>query len=422
MLNKIFLDTETTGLDKYFDEILTLSIVDEYGNVLFDEMFKPERNTEWPDAMAIHKITPDMVKDCKGIREYIDIINAITNDATEVVGYNVSFDLGFLKEAGVTFDNAKYMVDPMKDFANAIGSERWKKLTFAADYIGYEWEGTAHGSLADTLATKELFQWLADRNELTILDFKTQEKVGPTPLIEFILANANYKRLSHFAGPSNSTSEMKEYFNSVVSPLSEADFEVMWKKGDKDKSSFRSLKDYINFYIGLQKEYQELFGFLKNWQCPTNSTIDNEFEKIHSWEEKYSEFSHIYVTFYRFGDQWWEETRELWDYPNVVDKYISAKESEFFDYAHFFIRGCGVKNFEQEGTKNHILKDIQSGNKKNKKIWYGVSIDQHIGGGNYYSVSPSNISQDDLIQKWSIEERMKRTSESNDNPTQGRRR
>ena len=34
------------------------------------------------------------------------------------------------------------------------------KLTDAANHIGYEWTGRAHGSLADALATLAVQEWL----------------------------------------------------------------------------------------------------------------------------------------------------------------------------------------------------------------------------------------------------------------------
>ena len=41
----ICLDCETTGIDPEKDEILSLSIMNQDGEVLFDEMIKPLRKT-----------------------------------------------------------------------------------------------------------------------------------------------------------------------------------------------------------------------------------------------------------------------------------------------------------------------------------------------------------------------------------------
>lgn len=48
--------------------------------------------------------------------------------------------------------------DAMKEFTWFMG--RRYKLVDAADHIGYEWTGRAHGSLADALATLAVQRWL----------------------------------------------------------------------------------------------------------------------------------------------------------------------------------------------------------------------------------------------------------------------
>ena len=48
--------------------------------------------------------------------------------------------------------------DYLKEFTWFMG--RRYKLVDAADHIGYEWTGRAHGSLADALATLAVQRWL----------------------------------------------------------------------------------------------------------------------------------------------------------------------------------------------------------------------------------------------------------------------
>lgn len=176
--NLICLDCETTGLDPTKEngipraEILTLSIIDGYGNVLFDQMFKPEYITEWSGAEAVNGISPQMVSEAPAIKEYLSEIQNIFDAKTEILGYNVVFDVRFLKEAGITIDNVdERIVHPtMQDFALVYGDYnptyddyKWQKLTTAAAYIDYEWTGKAHGSLADAQATLALAEWLYDK-------------------------------------------------------------------------------------------------------------------------------------------------------------------------------------------------------------------------------------------------------------------
>lgn len=78
--------------------------------------------------------------------------------ADEVIGYNVGFDLGFLSAVGVRPREDARITDTMNLFTWFMG--RRYKLVDAADHIGYEWTGRAHGSLADALATLAVQRWL----------------------------------------------------------------------------------------------------------------------------------------------------------------------------------------------------------------------------------------------------------------------
>lgn len=78
--------------------------------------------------------------------------------ADEIIGYNVGFDLGFLSAVGVRPREDAIITDTMNLFTWFMG--RRYKLVDAADHIGYEWTGRAHGSLADALATLAVQRWL----------------------------------------------------------------------------------------------------------------------------------------------------------------------------------------------------------------------------------------------------------------------
>lgn len=55
-------DIETTGLSIEWDELLQISILDAAdGSVLLNSYVKPEVAKEWPEAMAINRITPEMI-------------------------------------------------------------------------------------------------------------------------------------------------------------------------------------------------------------------------------------------------------------------------------------------------------------------------------------------------------------------------
>ena len=91
--NRVYLDTKTTGLHpEEGDEI------DANGRLLFDERVKPKHKKEWPEAQAVNHISPDDVEHLTTIDAYMEQISRILDRiADEIVGYNVAFDIGFLK-------------------------------------------------------------------------------------------------------------------------------------------------------------------------------------------------------------------------------------------------------------------------------------------------------------------------------------
>lgn len=153
--------TETTGLHPNGsdpDEILTISIIGRVGSVLLDERFRPTVKTEWPHASAVNGIYPEDVADLPTIETAIPRLREIFAGADEIIGYNVGFDLGFLSAVGVRPREDARITDTMNEFTWFMG--RRYKLVDAADHIGYEWTGRAHGSLADALATLAVQRWL----------------------------------------------------------------------------------------------------------------------------------------------------------------------------------------------------------------------------------------------------------------------
>lgn len=71
---------------------------------------------------------------------------------------NLPVPVGFLSAVGVRPREDARITDTMNLFTWFMG--RRYKLVDAADHIGYEWTGRAHGSLADALATLAVQRWL----------------------------------------------------------------------------------------------------------------------------------------------------------------------------------------------------------------------------------------------------------------------
>ncbi len=168
--NRVYLDTETTGLHpEEGDEILSLTIVDANGRLLFDERFKPKHKKEWPEAQAVNHISPDDVEHLTTIDAYMEqICRILDRIADEIVGYNVAFDIGFLKAAGATINPDAVIIDTMQEFMAAFGNSntghRYQPLSMATERLGYNWTSAPHGSLPDTLACLAAQKCVDDHN------------------------------------------------------------------------------------------------------------------------------------------------------------------------------------------------------------------------------------------------------------------
>ena len=130
----IYLDTETTGLDEKA-EILQLAILDEQGNVLLNELYKPEHTTEWKHAEKINHISPDMVKDCRPFKEALPDLKTFFDDqVVEIRGYNVSFDYKMLTQNGLKLDSCVHLVDVLSMVKELMPDQRHDLASIAKHF------------------------------------------------------------------------------------------------------------------------------------------------------------------------------------------------------------------------------------------------------------------------------------------------
>lgn len=134
---------DTTGLDPVNDEILRISIVDADGSIVMDELCGTDRVESWPAAQRVNLISPESVEGKPTFGDISDRVNAILSESDAVVGYNMGFDTGFLKQNGVEVPDAKRF-DVMKAFAPVHGEWsdyksdwKWCKLADCARHYGH---------------------------------------------------------------------------------------------------------------------------------------------------------------------------------------------------------------------------------------------------------------------------------------------
>lgn len=104
----VVIDTETTGLHKGKDKILELGAVRFVGGKpveIFETLVNPGRPIP-KEVTAINHITDDMVTGCPTIREVLPAFDRFVG-ASNVVGHNLDFDLGFILKAGSRMAHTK---------------------------------------------------------------------------------------------------------------------------------------------------------------------------------------------------------------------------------------------------------------------------------------------------------------------------
>lgn len=186
----VCLDVETTGRYPRIDEVLQVALVRGDGEALLSRYVRPERHASWPSAQRIHGISPSMVEDCPSLLSLRPEIEKVFKDVDLIVGYNVAFDLLFLKEVGISFGNAS-VFNVMREFAPVIGRwdagrqrYAWVPLTYCAKYYGVALR--AHDALEDARATLGCFWTMIEQDS---------GKGRPTPFRSYLDVVARYARL-----------------------------------------------------------------------------------------------------------------------------------------------------------------------------------------------------------------------------------
>lgn len=100
-LQPVFLDTETTGTQRY-SEIIEISIVGEQRQTLFHSLINPTTEIE-PMASAVHGLTRQHVKDAPRYPEiHEEVMYHLHNHV--VIAYLASFDIRLLKQTADSYE------------------------------------------------------------------------------------------------------------------------------------------------------------------------------------------------------------------------------------------------------------------------------------------------------------------------------
>ena len=166
--NPVYLDTETTGLEKS-DEIVEISIIDDAGNVLLDSLVKPSQSIS-AGATRIHGITNEMVQKSFAWPILWQQVRPLLIGKT-IVAYNSDYDYRLIMQSHARYrlpwkDNLTFF-DLLKLYSSFRGD--WDSARRSWRYFSLEQAGksanidlpNAHRSTADTLLTRELLHYIA---------------------------------------------------------------------------------------------------------------------------------------------------------------------------------------------------------------------------------------------------------------------
>ena len=159
MKKLVFFDLETTGF-RNTDEILSIGMVNQNGEVLLDTLIRPIQKTEWKEAEAINHITPEMVKSAPSMEEIQPELNRILQEADMLIAYGINFDYRFLKHWLYEETQKKLKRECCLEAARNACPGVSHKLSEMMNVLNLEWTGTAHSALPDAEACRKVWNAL----------------------------------------------------------------------------------------------------------------------------------------------------------------------------------------------------------------------------------------------------------------------
>jgi DNA polymerase-3 subunit epsilon len=168
----LFLDTETTGLDKRA-EIVEIALIEHDGSVALDSLVKPTRHIPY-DATRVHNISNEMVADAPTWAELWPQVQALLN-GRRVGIYNADFDLRMIQQShtahkvadGSAGSNAFCIMKLYAEFygeRGSYGGYKWQGLDKAARQSGIDLPNS-HRAGADALLAREVLRFVAGIGE-----------------------------------------------------------------------------------------------------------------------------------------------------------------------------------------------------------------------------------------------------------------
>ncbi len=172
----VIIDLETSGLDAREDAIIEVAllrvnlagkVLAEWGSLVNPGFVIPEEITH------LTSITPEQLEHAPDIRTIRQTIQEFIG-RSPIIGHNVSFDIGFLIQNGITIEN-ELIVDTFKLAEFLHFDKKSLNLTSLTEELGYI-HLNAHRASADVIATHFLFQHECE--QIRNLDSKQRDSIA----------------------------------------------------------------------------------------------------------------------------------------------------------------------------------------------------------------------------------------------------
>lgn len=150
------LDTETTGLSAYYDEVIEIGILRVRNGEItdrYEQLVRPENEIDG-FITSLTGITNEMVADKPSIENVkSDVLAFLGSDV--IVGHNTSFDIRFLA-AGFQKDISNEYMDTMQFARKLYPDLPHHRLSDLSEYL--QLTNNEHRALVDCITTKELYE------------------------------------------------------------------------------------------------------------------------------------------------------------------------------------------------------------------------------------------------------------------------
>ena len=209
MAREIVLDTETTGFDpRTGDRLIEVGCI-ELVDLLptgrtFHRFVNPERLIP-PDAIRVHGITDEKVKDAPKFHEVVDDLMEFIGDA-QMIAHNAAFDRNFIdfeyNRCGRQITGEARWIDTLQ-----LAQKRFPGMPNSLDALCKRFkislvERTLHGALIDARLLAEVYLELKGGKE-RVLDLSGVRTGGPAAAV----AVATYAPRPHVLAPRSTPEE-----------------------------------------------------------------------------------------------------------------------------------------------------------------------------------------------------------------------